>query len=102
MVAAANNKGFGNQVKIKLADGSEMWISHLDGINVKPGQKITAGMIIGKQGNTGALLSGSGQELTAAQRAAGRGTHLDITVKKPDGKYMTSQQVASLLGTRIS
>lgn len=102
VVAAANNKGFGNQVKIKLADGSEMWISHLDGINVKPGQKITAGMIIGKQGNTGALLSGSGQELTAAQRAAGRGTHLDITVKKPDGKYMTSQQVASLLGTRIS
>lgn len=99
---AGKNKGFGNQVKIKLADGREIWLSHLDAVNVKPGQKITKGMVIGKQGNTGALLSGSGQELTPQQIASGRGTHIDITVKKPSGGYLTSKEVASLLGTRLN
>lgn len=99
VVFAGMNKGFGNQVKVRLSDGSEIWLSHLDALNVKPGQKITKGTIIGKQGNTGALLSSSGRELTPQQIASGRGTHLDITVKKSDGKYMTSKQVAELLKT---
>lgn len=102
VVFAGNNRGFGNQVKIKLANGQEIWLSHLDGINVRKGQKVTQGVVIGKQGNTGALLSSSGQELTPAQRKAGRGTHIDITIKKPDGKYMTSKEVASFLNTRIN
>lgn len=102
VVFAGKNGGFGNQVKVRLSDGSEIWLSHLDGLNVKKGQKISRGMIIGKQGNTGALLSSSGKELTPQQRAQGRGTHIDITVKKSDGKYLTSKEVASLLQTRSS
>uniref|UniRef100_A0A6H1ZSZ1 Putative peptidase n=1 Tax=viral metagenome TaxID=1070528 RepID=A0A6H1ZSZ1_9ZZZZ len=101
VVFAGKNGGFGNQVKIKTGDGKEIWISHLDAINVKPGQVITPNMIIGKQGNTGTVLSGTGQKLTRAQIASGRGTHLDITIKKPDGTYYTSQEVASMLGTKL-
>lgn len=85
------NGGFGNQVKIKLDSGEEIWLSHLDDINVKKGQRISQGEIIGKQGNTGNVIKSKG----------GTGTHLDITMKKPDGSYYTSQEVASLLNTKL-
>lgn len=101
VVFAGNAKTPGNQVRIRMPNGEEMWISHLDSINVKKGQKITAKTIIGTQGNTGLVLNNKGQKLSPAEVASGRGTHLDITMKKSDGTYYTSQEVASLLGTKL-
>jgi len=102
VVDAKSRSGWGNQVKIRLANGAEVWVSHLSAMDVKPGQKVKQGQLIGKQGNTGSVLGGDGRKLTSREIKEGRGTHLDITIKKPDGSYYTSQEVASLLGTRLA
>lgn len=95
-------QGFGNQVRVQLADGKEVWLSHLKDIKVKAGDSIKAGLPVGTQGNTGNVIGGSGEDLTEAQKRAGRGTHLDITVRRPDGSYLSSQQVAQLINTQIA
>lgn len=88
-IAKSQNGGFGNQVKVKLQDGTELWVSHLDSVaNIKKGQTLKAGTIIGKQGNTGLTYGNTG-------------THLDLTGVR-DGKKLTARQVASLLNTRLS
>ena len=80
------NRGFGNQVKIKTPDGLEMWISHLDDVsNIRSGQRISRGTLLGTQGNTG--------------NTYGRtGVHLDITMKNRKGNYLNAKQVAAYLG----
>jgi murein DD-endopeptidase MepM/ murein hydrolase activator NlpD len=73
--------GFGNRVKIRTADGREVWLSHLSSATVKPGQRLAAGQSVGKQGNTG--------------RTYGKtGIHVDITMPKPGGGYYTAEDVA--------
>ena len=57
VVAYAGNelKGFGNLVLIKHANG---WISayaHLDDVGLKPGDKIAAGQVIAKVGESGGV-----------------------------------------------
>jgi hypothetical protein len=79
--------GFGNRAKIRLPDGKEMWVSHLDRFgNLRAGQRYPAGTILGKQGNTG--------------KTYGRtGIHLDLTMPIP-GKtkqYYSAAQVANYL-----
>lgn len=87
-IGKKQNSGFGNQVKVRLSDGSEVWFSHLDSVaNLREGSRISKGDFLGKQGNTGITLGRTG-------------VHLDITGKKPDGSYYTSKEVASLLNTR--
>lgn len=88
VIFAGKNGGFGNQVKIRAADGTEVWLSHLDSINVAKGDNVTEEMVVGTQGNTGNVYSLTG----------GDGTHLDITMKKADGSYYTPQEVAANLG----
>lgn len=85
------NSGFGNQVVLKLPSGDEVMISHLDrAVNLKPGQLVQPGTILGFQGNTGSTYGNTG-------------THLDITIKKSSGGYYTARQVASILGaTRLT
>lgn len=74
------NEGWGNQVKIKDSNGNEHWLSHLASADVQEGQVIAMGDVIGTQGNTG--------------RTYGKtGTHLDYTIKKPDGSYFTPKEV---------
>ena len=90
VVFAGKNGGFGNQVKISTGSGEEIWLSHLDSINVKVGDQVNEEAIVGKQGNTGNVYSTSG----------GDGTHLDITIKKPDGSFYGAQEVAKILGYR--
>jgi hypothetical protein len=93
VVSAKYDGGFGNSVKIQTPDGKVVRISHLDKMNVKPGQTINAGTFIGTQGNTGSVIKvGKG----------GTGTHLDITVYKPDGKPYTSQEVAAMFNTKLA
>ena len=48
------NDGFGNSVILKYSNGAETRFAHLDKINVRSGQKIRAGQLIGTQGDTGA------------------------------------------------
>lgn len=81
----SQNKGFGNQVKIRLAGGREIWLSHLDSVaKLKPGQKINPGTLIGTQGNTGHTYGNTG-------------VHLDITMVKPEGGYYSAKEVEQML-----
>lgn len=45
--------GYGNCVKIKHTSSLETWYGHLSHINVREGQEVTVGQIIGKVGSTG-------------------------------------------------
>lgn len=86
VIFVGNVKGFGNQVKIRTNQGKEIWLSHLDGFDVKTGDKVGKGSVIGRQGNTGSVYSTSG----------GDGTHVDITMKKPGGGFYTAKEVDEL------
>lgn len=77
-------KSFGNRVKIRMDNGEEIWVSHLQGTNVNVGQIIQAGTVIGTQGNTGTTYGPTG-------------VHLDVTIKKPDGSYYTAKEVQAFL-----
>ena len=46
-------RGYGNLVIIRHDNGLETFYAHLSEINVKPGEWVTAGQVIGKGGNTG-------------------------------------------------
>lgn len=45
--------GYGNEIVLRYSNGSEARFAHLQSLNVKEGQSIRAGQLIGKQGNTG-------------------------------------------------
>lgn len=83
VIATKENGGFGKQVQIKGDDGNTYWLSHFDGYVANVGDKVTAGQIVGIGGNTGDVYSESG----------GDGSHVDITIFKPDGSKMTAPQV---------
>lgn len=82
----AENGGFGNQVKVKYEDGTTIWFSHLDTVNVTEGQDIAAGMILGGMGNTGKTYGNTG-------------IHVDITGIKANGTKMTAKEVEAFLQT---
>ncbi|KAB8153442.1 peptidoglycan DD-metalloendopeptidase family protein [Kordia sp. TARA_039_SRF] len=53
-IAKANNEGnWGNLIIISHADGFETWYAHLQGFNIKSGQTVKKGEIIGYVGNSG-------------------------------------------------
>lgn len=60
----------GNYIVIKHADGSRSGYAHLNGSDVKVGDKVSAGQTIGLSGNTG----------------KSTGPHLHFTWRTPDGK----------------
>ena len=88
VIRIAEDGGFGQQVRVRnVADGREMWISHLSAYgDIEEGQTYGAGTVIGNQGTTD---GGTG---------VSSGQHLDITMPKADGGYYTPQQVASYIG----
>jgi murein DD-endopeptidase MepM/ murein hydrolase activator NlpD len=51
--SAGPNGGYGNCVRIKHINNLETIYGHLSHINVRPGQKVSVGDIIGKVGSTG-------------------------------------------------
>jgi len=80
------NGGWGKQVKIKnLSDDKELWISHLNSIDVEQGETYSSGTSVGGQGNSGTVMGDTG-------------IHLDLTMPNPDGGYYTAKEVASYLG----
>lgn len=88
VIATETKGGFGNSVKIKLDNGEVLRLSHLDSMNVKPGQKVSSGSVIGTQGNTGKTIGETG-------------IHVDVTMYKPDGKPYSSKEVASFINTKL-
>lgn len=82
------NGGFGNQVKIRDAQGNEMWFSHLDVLGgLQKGGFYKAGTPVGIQGNTGKTYGVTG-------------IHVDITMPKPGGGYYDAKQVAAYLNAK--
>ncbi|WP_217553140.1 M23 family metallopeptidase [Streptomyces sp. GbtcB6] len=53
VVAASCGDGFGNQVVLHHPDGYYTQYAHLSAINVRPGQRVSAGQRIGAAGSTG-------------------------------------------------
>lgn len=60
VVNTGSDKDFGNFVKIKLADGNVVQLSHLDNIAVQPGQQVDQFQSIGTIGNTGHVIPSAG------------------------------------------
>jgi murein DD-endopeptidase MepM/ murein hydrolase activator NlpD len=52
--AGDKNDGYGNTVVLRYSNGAETRFAHLNRINVRTGQQLKAGQLIGTQGNTGA------------------------------------------------
>lgn len=74
--------GYGNWVAVKHNDGAETFYAHLSKVNVKKGQRIDAGTVIGNQGNTG---RSRGAHVHFEYRPAGPGT------KPVDGRGAASK-----------
>ncbi|MBB5397731.1 M23 family metallopeptidase [Mucilaginibacter sp. AK015] len=53
VIFAGRAGGYGNCIKIRHANNLETWYGHLSKINVKEGERVTVGDIIGKVGSTG-------------------------------------------------
>jgi murein DD-endopeptidase MepM/ murein hydrolase activator NlpD len=82
--------GFGKHVTI-LSDGSEWTYGHLSEINVWLGQRVEAGQVIGKMGNTGFVVSSPTPFWKHNPYA---GTHLHLgrrIVNHARGAYVTYQ-----------
>lgn len=89
VVEAGEAGGFGKSVVVQLPDGRKIRSSHLDSINVKPGQKVSSSTVLGGQGDTGKTYGKTG-------------IHVDYTMYKPDGSTYTSQEVASFFNTKLA
>ena len=92
--------GYGNWVAVKHDNGAETFYGHLSKVEVKKGQRIEAGTVIGNQGNTG---RSKGAHVHFEYRPGGPGTNAvdgrgvadsyfrfggNIKVKKSDMKDM--------------
>jgi murein DD-endopeptidase MepM/ murein hydrolase activator NlpD len=74
-------KGFGNQVKIRFADGRQGWFSHLDQVApLQEGQVLPEGAQIGTIGRTGYTYGKNGY-------------HLDLTMKDVNGNFISPREV---------
>lgn len=87
VVFAGQQGGFGNRVGVRTPSGNIVYYSHLDGIDVREGDQIRAGQVVGKGGNTGSTIPMGG----------GDGSHLDLTVQLADGSYLDPQEILTRL-----
>ncbi|WP_051103520.1 peptidoglycan DD-metalloendopeptidase family protein [Terracoccus sp. 273MFTsu3.1] len=71
VVAGWSNTGFGNHVRIDIGDGTIEIYGHLSQLNVRVGQTIKAGDVIGKSGSSG---NSTGPHLHFEVRKGGGGT----------------------------
>jgi len=99
VLSVENVPGWGLQVKVEDKEGNVHQYSHLSEAFVTPGQTIGANQKVGGMGNSGDVLTydqgtQGWRDVTAEERAAGKGTHLDYTVYKPDGTPYSVQEAA--------
>jgi hypothetical protein len=73
VVSVFSNARGGNQLRVKLADGSTWGFAHLSNTSVRQGDKIAAGDVIALSGNTGHTT----------------GSHVHVTVKDASGKLVS-------------
>lgn len=71
VVKAGNGRGYGKMVRIKHSGGFESVYAHMSRINVKEGERIRKGDVVGRAGNTG----------------TSSGVHLHFEIIK-DGKHV--------------
>lgn len=90
---------YGNSVVMVDENGNEIRYSHLQSLNVKPGDTLSYGSIVGERGNTGNVLGKNGEKLTAEQLKAGRGAHVDVEIKDATGKLMDKYRQMEYLGS---
>ena len=76
--------GWGNYVRIKHANGWSTLYAHLSSLNVRVGQTVTAGQVIGVMGNTG--------------RSDGKHLHLELW--QPDGNRVDAEKYLDFSGYR--
>lgn len=81
------NGGFGNQVRVRTSRGNSVWLSHLDSAAVNVGDRVGVGQFIGRGGKTGKVIP----------RGGGDGSHLDLTVQKPDGSFVSPREIEQTL-----
>lgn len=72
-------KGYGLSVIVTDDQGNEHLYAHMDSIDVKPGQRVEPGMLLGKMGNTGNVIAGP----------KGDGSHLHYRMSK-GGQSLTA------------
>ena len=65
VVNANWGRSYGNQIVVRLADGNFWIYAHLSEVNVKAGDVLKRGQVIGKSGNTG---NSSGPHLHCEKR----------------------------------
>ena len=78
---AAYAGAYGNRAVVRLDDGTEVWYCHLDGFEVRVGQKLSAGQLLGYVGSTGNVT----------------GPHLHLEVR-PDGEAADPADPEAVLG----
>jgi murein DD-endopeptidase MepM/ murein hydrolase activator NlpD len=72
---------YGNRAIVELDDGTELWYCHLDGFEVRVGQKLSAGQLLGYVGSTGNVT----------------GPHLHLEVR-PDGESADAVDPEAVMG----
>jgi len=94
VVYAGEKGGFGNVVQIQDKTGKIIQLAHLDSADVKKGQFISAGQLVGKGGKTGSVIPVGG----------GDGSHLDITVYDKSGKKpaLSAKEVEQYVNTNMT
>ena len=70
--------GFGNNVVIRMSDGSSVRYAHLNSVNFNPGDSIYSGNLIGEMGNTGQVIP----------MGTGDGSHLHIEARDVSGNLL--------------
>lgn len=82
VVDSGYESGYGNWVAVHHTDGAETFYGHLSKVNVKKGQRIESGTVIGNQGDTGRSF---GAHVHFEYRPGGPGT------KPVDGRSAASK-----------
>lgn len=89
---SAINRGYGNSVlATNTRTGEKLRLSHLSKVDVRPGQVVQGGTVIGKTGATGNVAGATGQ-------------HLDLEYYDSSGRVsdvLKSAYAKSILGNRI-
>lgn len=93
VVKSAGTKGqYGNMVEVEHKDGTVSYYAHLDGVNVKPGDRVDQGTPIGTIGSTG---KSTGPHVEFGVRRAD-GVPIDVTPMFGQKPASEGVQVASL------